>query len=148
MSKLPLMIRVEKQDLEAWQGAAIKVGLSLSEWVRRQCNLMEAAKDVFEKVVMGARQDLGTQDTETVRRVADVPVEERSIAESAVLEGGGVSDELLTDGMLEKLIAELRERADDFAVTCGDSEVEHAYNWCAARLELILAKRKSDAHSG
>lgn len=39
MAKKPLMIKIDDHDREAWKSAADKCGLSLSEWVRRQCNL-------------------------------------------------------------------------------------------------------------
>jgi len=41
--KAPLTLRVEVSDLADWQKRANLKGLSLSEWVRRQCNDAEAA---------------------------------------------------------------------------------------------------------
>jgi len=36
--KVPIQIRVEKDDLVAWQGAATQAGVTLSEWIRCQCS--------------------------------------------------------------------------------------------------------------
>ena len=41
---------------------------------------------------------------------------------------------------VKALVEKWYKLADDFDVTCGDSQVEDAYNSCATELEAAIAK--------
>lgn len=42
MTKIAKSFRFEAIDIQAWQVVANRSGLSLSEWIRRSCNVVEA----------------------------------------------------------------------------------------------------------
>lgn len=60
MAPTTYKIRVDSEELEAWKKSAETAGLKLAEWMRRRCDANGDAKDV--------------------RRISEVPVAQRSVA--------------------------------------------------------------------
>jgi len=89
MTKVRHTIRVDEVDLAAWKGAADKVGLSLSEWIRRSCNL-----DFFKEAVEATHKHFASPEVKSeehpvkaVRKRTRVPVVKRSADASGVVLG-------------------------------------------------------------
>lgn len=83
--KAPLTIRVEVSDLALWQKHAAERNLSMSEWIRRQCNAGGEEDQWRPDPAMVARvdaemakRDAEDRPTENSSRAAGLPVAERS----------------------------------------------------------------------
>jgi hypothetical protein len=84
MPKVRRTIRVDDADWKTWELAAKKVGLPLSEWIRRQCNL-----DFFKQALANTREHFGIGEpnedpvhTRRANRVLDTAKREVSPADN------------------------------------------------------------------